>query len=81
MPFVFVRYAAIFCGVALLLALCAELAFWLALAVAAHFSSGGVGVFYARRGWLFLFALWWLISFVISVPLARKFVGLRFPLL
>src|SRR5579863_899602 len=32
MPFLFVRYAAIFCGVAFLLALCAELAFWLALA-------------------------------------------------
>jgi hypothetical protein len=77
----FVRYAAIFCGVAFLLALGAEVAFWPGLAVAAHFSSGGVGFGSTRRGWMFLFALWWLISFVVAVPLARKFSGSQVPLL
>ncbi len=81
MAFIFARYAAIFCGVAFLLALCADLVQFLVLVIVAHTSGCGVGYFNTRRGWLFVFALWWLISFVIALPLARRFSGLPFPFL
>ena len=81
MSFIFARYAAIFCAVAFLVALCADVLKFLAFMFIAHFSSGGVGYFTTRRGWLAIFAMWWIISFLIALPLARKFSGLPFSLL
>ena len=80
MSFMFVRYAAIFCAVAFLVALCADVLKSLALILIAQFSHGGVMFGATRRGWLVIFAAWWLISFLIALPLARKFSGLPFPL-
>jgi hypothetical protein len=77
MSFVFARYAAIFCGVAFLLAVCADsVKFFALLLIRGSFMFAAT-----RRGWLFLFALWWLISFVVALPLARRFSGLPHPFL
>jgi hypothetical protein len=82
MPFMFTRYAAIFCGVALLAALLADIVQFVAFVLLARISSsGGFGLFATRRGWLAIFAVWWIVSFLIALPLARKFNGLPFSLL
>ena len=76
MLFILARYAAIFCGVAFLVALCADVVQFIALSLLAHYSGRGAGYFLGRGEWLVLFAIWWMISFPIAVPLARKFTGL-----
>ena len=78
--FMFVRHALIFCGVALVLALLADVLQFLTLLVLAHFSQGGVAFFAKRTAWIGIFALWWTISFLVALPLARKFSGLPFRL-
>ena len=73
----FVRYALVFCIVALLLALCADVLMWLTLFIVAHFSrGGGIGFLAGRSQWLVIFAVWWATSFFIAIPFARKFAGL-----
>src|SRR6266481_2126997 len=79
--FLFLRHALIFCGVAVVLALFADILLLLSLSVAAHLSTGGVGFLLTRGRWVAIFAVWWILSFLIALPVARKFSGLPFPLL
>jgi hypothetical protein len=78
--FIFVRHAIIFCGVALVLALVADVVQFLTLLIWAHISGSGIGFFAKRSGWIGIFALWWVISFLVALPLASRFSGLRFRL-
>ena len=61
----------IFCGVAVLLALSADILLFLSFSVAAHFSTGGVGFLLTRGRWVAIFAVWWILSFLIGLPVAR----------
>lgn len=68
----FVRYALVFCIVAFLVALCANVLMWLTLFIAAHFSPSGVLFSVPQRHWLVVFAVWWAISFFIAIPFVRR---------
>jgi Kef-type K+ transport system membrane component KefB len=75
--FFFVRYALVFCIVAFLLALFADVLMWLALVIVGHFvRGGGIGFLAGRSQWLAIFAVWWATAFFIAIPLARRFAGL-----
>lgn len=78
--FIFVRHALVFCTVALVLALCADVLQFLTLVIWAHVSGSGVGFFAKRSQWLVIFAVWWAASFLVAIPFARKFTGLPFRL-
>ena len=81
MSFLFARYGAIFCGVAFLVALCTDVTRFLFFMLVASLSRSNFAFGATRRGWIAIFAMWWLISFLIALPLARKFNGLPFSLL
>jgi hypothetical protein len=76
MPFVLVKYAVVFCSVAILLALLADLAFLLTLLIVSHFTGGGVGILLRRNGWIGVLAVWWVTSFLISLPILSRFTRL-----
>lgn len=80
MVFVLVKYAIVFCSVAICLALIADLTFFLTLLIASHFSSGGVGLLLKRNAWIGVLAVWWVTSFLISLPIIGKFSRLPFHL-
>jgi hypothetical protein len=75
MPFFFVRYALVFCGVALVIAFCLDLVWFLGMLIAAQITGGWVGYFARRGTWLAIFAFWWASSFLIALPFARRFTG------
>jgi hypothetical protein len=81
MSFLFLRHTLIFCGVAIIVALCADVLTSATLLAVAHFSEGGVLFSAKRSGWMAIFAALWLISFLIGLPIARKFSGLPYSLL
>jgi hypothetical protein len=80
MSFIFLRYALIFCGVAIVLALCADILINVVLLAGAYVTGGGFAIFARRGGWIAVFAIWWILSFLIAMPLGRKFSGLPFPI-
>jgi hypothetical protein len=78
--FMFLRHTLIFCGVAAVVALCADILFWIILIAGAHLSGSGFFFSAKRSGWIAILAALWLISFLIGLPIARKFSGMPFPL-
>jgi len=78
MPFVMVKYAIVFCGVAICLALLTDLSLFLVLVIASHFSEGGVFIGLRRNAWIAVFALWWIASFLIALPVIRRLTRLPF---
>jgi hypothetical protein len=78
MAFVLVKYALVFCSVAICLALLADITFFFSLMIAAHFSEGGVAILLKRNTWIVVLALWWATSFLIALPIIGKFTRLPF---
>jgi len=76
--FIFLRQALIFCGVALTLAVCADLLLWTMLIIGGRITGGGLGLLLGRNGWIGLFAGWWILSFLIALPLATRIFGMPF---
>ncbi len=85
MPFFLVKYAAVFCSVAICLALLADLSFILTILIVSHFTGGGVaisftgdrvGMFLRRNWWIAVLAVWWMTSFLIALPVISKFTRL-----
>jgi len=64
----FLRVVSILCGVALLLAACADLSIFGASLVTGSFMIGGT-----RFGWTTVFSLLWIIALVLGLLIARKF--------
>lgn len=75
---IFIRHALIFCGVALAVALCADLLLLAGLFIGVRLTGGGFGFSSGRNGWIGLFAAWWVISFLIALPLATRVFGMPF---
>jgi uncharacterized protein (DUF983 family) len=80
MPFVLVKYAAVFCSVAIGLALLADISVFLTMLIASHYSEGGFAILLRRNSWIAVLAVWWVASFLISLPVAHKFTSLPFRL-
>jgi hypothetical protein len=76
----FLRHTLIFCGVAIIVAFCADILFWITLVAGAHFSGSGFFFSAKRGGWIAILGALWLISFLIGLPIARKFSGMPYPL-
>lgn len=64
MPFFLVKYALVFCSVAICLALLADLSFILTVMIVCHFTGGGVGIMFPGDGvgkvGMFLRRNWWI---------------------
>jgi len=85
MPFFLVKYAVVFCCVAICLALLADLSFILTVRIVYHFTGGGVGIMFSgnrvgmflrRNWWIAVLAVWWMTSFLIALPVLSKFTRL-----
>lgn len=63
----FMKVVSIFCGVALLLAFCADATFWFFT-----WTRGSAALFSTKSGWVFLFFLFWVISFVLGLFITRR---------
>lgn len=63
----FLKVSLVFCGVALLLAIAADLALFLG----ARFAGGGVGLLATQRGWIIRFAIWWAVPFLIALLVSK----------
>ena len=75
---IFLKHALVFCGVALALAGCADLMLLLFLISGARLRGGGIGILAGRNSWIGLFVAWWLISFLVALPLSAKLFGMPF---